>query len=302
MRAPWPAGRKERRVVEFGSYRVRGRVLDGETYIIMYPILLFVGRHHIFEKIFKSSLMLRGNGEVQVALASAGGIQGALHQVLLHGRADLVGIAVEQQQALGLVAVVEAFGLKEVAHHQLVIAGSRLGLEVIPVFGQGFSQRLVEGELGKLLEEGDSLLASLGRVIAQVGVEFLEHTGGGARGGHELHQFLAGEHLGIVGAKLLHRVGVEAQDAVVDGRSTVEVGKSETLAEAFELILDRSGVTAAALQKFQVLRGKVCHSHFILEWQKYIISTTPPSLRGDNHYFFYFCRHKYDYLEIGTLS
>ena len=75
--------------------------------------------------------MLVADGEVDVSLAIAGGIQSTLYQVFLHRRAWSLGIAVEQQESLRQLTVVQAFGLQHVGSHGLVVTGSYQFLDTL---------------------------------------------------------------------------------------------------------------------------------------------------------------------------
>ena len=136
--------------------------------------------------------------------------------MFLEGGAAAVGIAVEFQHALGLVAVVEPFFSEEVLEHDLeIVVGDDL-IERQSVVGHGGAKVVVEGEVGEGVEHADSGLAHVVAAVKE-GVGLLEHAGCGTRGGHELQQALAGRKLVVAGHQFI-AVGVgNFKDAVADG-------------------------------------------------------------------------------------
>ena len=90
------------------------------------------------------------------------------------------------------------------------------------------------------------------KVVAEQGVEVLEHAGRGAGRGHELLNLLALDGVGVFGLQFSHLVLVEAQDAVIHSRRTVDVGEGEALLEVGELLFHLCGFAPALSHKFLI--------------------------------------------------
>ena len=176
-------GLAERLVVRGDGNGVRGLVLEGEGNVVLDAVFLLVGLLDSPDGNLEQRLVLRRNGNREVA--GSVGIAHVflrLYQVLRDGRTHLVRITVEVQHALGLAAVCQSF------FFQQFFQGPEPVLTA--VFGAAEDFRRVEGEI---LDTGGQ--SGSGRIGSQVLPFFqlgqalehvLEHAGGGTGGGNKL--------------------------------------------------------------------------------------------------------------------
>ena len=105
-----------------------------------------------------------------------------------------VGIEVEEQEALGQLAEVEAFGVEQCRYHLSVVSLLHQCVDVLTVeLGALLVEGCIEAEELDVVEEhvlkvGDGLVMTAGEEFEQV----LEHAAGSARCGHELHDAVVG--------------------------------------------------------------------------------------------------------------
>ena len=181
------------------------------------------------------------DGKVYVGLAVAGGIKGALHEMLLHRRARAFGILMKQQHALWQLAIVESLLAEHVGHHSLVVALSNQFLDALAVVLSALLvERVIESEFLNLAEV---FLLEIGGGYVVVGIEerkhVLEHTAGGARCRNELHDFAAFGFIGIPSIDVLFLlVLIRCHDAMPDAGCCLQSEEWETGFELFELDVD----------------------------------------------------------------
>ena len=200
--------------------------------------------------------MLVRDGEVDVSLAVGAGVACALHEVLLHGRARPVLIAVEAEQALRQLAVVEAALLQQVGHDGLVSSRGQQVVDSLALILQAGSVEL--GEEGKLVDVVEKLVFETRLRGVVVGVEegeqILEHAAGSARGGYKLRHLVLPGLVGVPLADVLLALGVRrCQDAMTHGGCGVEPQKGESALEIIHLLLQLLFGNALGSNLLQVL-------------------------------------------------
>ena len=221
----------ERCAVGVGGDGVRRGLLLGEGDVIAYAVLLGVKVGLLGYLLLEELHVLVAYGEVDVSLAVGGGVEGALHKVLLHGRARSLWVVVEEQQALWQLSVVESFGLEHVGGHSLVVTLGHESLDVLSlILLAGGIQLVVEG---KLLDIVEIFLLKFGGGHVVVGIDesedILEHTAGGTRGGHELDDATAGGFVLLPCVYiLLAFCGSRCHDATADGCGGFELEEGES--------------------------------------------------------------------------
>ena len=93
---------------------VRGLVLEGEAHVVLHAVAFFVFGLYLPYSLFKELLVLRGNGDGEVAGAVlVTHVFLGFHKVFSDGGAHLLGITVEFENALRLAAVCKAFFLEK---------------------------------------------------------------------------------------------------------------------------------------------------------------------------------------------
>ena len=159
------------------------------------------------------------DGEVNMSLTIACGIEGTFHQMLLHRRASTLRILVEQEQAFWQLAVVQPICLEHVGSDGLVFPFSNEGLDALAfVLLADSVEGLIEGEL---LDAVEILLLKVccGCIVVSIdeGEHVLEHTAGSTRGGHKLYNLVACGLVLVPGVlKLLAFISVWGNDATSD--------------------------------------------------------------------------------------
>ena len=164
----------ERRIVGIDGYgvgrgflhRERDVILDAETLLVIW----LRRPQHIPEP----AHVLGRNGEVYVYVVPRAGIHRTLDQMLLDGLAVTVGIGVEGDQTFGLVPVC-----------QTRVDDRSDDFALVGAFGQHLLQLVPEGKTVKILQHRLHALAATSLVDELE--QLLEHTRGGTRCRHELH-------------------------------------------------------------------------------------------------------------------
>ena len=133
------------------------------------------------------------DSEVHVGFPIGACIERSLDEVLLHWSAWSVRIAVEKQQSLWQLTVVQALGVEHVGNDSLVLACSQQLLETFTVVSLAFvTECLVES---KLLDSCEEFLLEVGLRLVVVAIEecehVLEHAACGSTGRNELHDAVA---------------------------------------------------------------------------------------------------------------
>ena len=93
-------GLAEGRAVGIGGDGVGRRFLLREADVVLHAVFLCEAVGLLGHLLLEEFHVLMAHREVHVSLALRGGVEGALHQMLLHRRARAFGIFVEQQHAL----------------------------------------------------------------------------------------------------------------------------------------------------------------------------------------------------------
>ena len=210
---------------------VRSLVLICEGDVVLHPILLFISREHLCYGLLEELSVLRGDGYREVAGAiGIFHIFLSLNQMLRNGGADLTGIPVEFEHALGLCAVCQAGFLQK-------------GLEgFVPIFSSigrlPKKLRCIEGEV---LDAGGELCAGgIGRKIlpclqfGQAAEHVLEHAG---RCAGSRDKFALALHIGllIIGNGGFYAIGRQDLDSALRGCGANNLHPGETALEAVNL-------------------------------------------------------------------
>lgn len=137
--------------------------------------------------------MVVRHSEVDVRLPIGTGIQCPFHEMLLERCADAVIVAVEEQEPLRQLSVVETLGIEQVGYDSLVLPLTHKRTDVLMVVGHALIvERVVERKRLDIREKG---LLEIGLRCVIIGIEeckhILEHAAGGAGGWHELHHLVA---------------------------------------------------------------------------------------------------------------
>ena len=160
--------------------------------------------------------------------------------MLLKRRAGLSVVAVELEQALGQLAVVEAVGIQHGHHNILLTAFCHQSVGTLAV--QHNASIVQSGEESEVVETVEELLLEVGRRHVVIGVHKfkhrLEHAAGSAGSRHKFGDLVA--LLLILVPKLdevllfFHR---RAQNAVLHTGGGLQAQKREALAKLLELTL-----------------------------------------------------------------
>ena len=215
----------EGRVVHVGGNGVCAGLLHAERHIVMNLIGFGIVVHDPLQKLLEQRLVFGAHGKVDLRLSLRAGIESSLGQVFLQGRTHAsVGIAVEEQESLGKLAIVEAFGLEHVGHHVLVAASCHQRVYTLALVALA---SLVEGiEEGELVDavEISLLKVGSGHIVGRVEKfeHILEHAAGCTTRRHEFGNVVA---LHLVVLPLLdvgfHLVVLGCDDTVTDGGRTL---------------------------------------------------------------------------------
>ena len=231
----------ERGVVGVGGDGVGAGLLLGESDVELDAVLLGVEVGLLGDFLTEQLHVLMGDGEVDVGLAVAGGIEGALDEVLLHRRARTVLVVVEQEQSFRQLTVVQSFGVEHVGDNGLVVAVGDELHDFLAVVGLALvAEGLAEG---KLLDVVEKVFLEVGGrhvvVGAEEGEHVLEHAAGRSGGRYELHDFPS---FGLVGVPRLDigvaRVIVGSHNAATDGCRGLEPQEREAGFEVFKLLVE----------------------------------------------------------------
>ena len=236
--------RAERLVLRIHGNGVGGLVLEGESDVVLHAVAGLEDGLDLGEGRLEEGLVLRGDGDDQVAGAvGIAHVGRGLHEVLGDGGAHFPAlVAVELDHALGLGAVAEAFVREDLAQDGLPVGGRifLLAKEFLGVEGEfvNLGGELRAGGVGwevlPLLEGGET------------GENVLEHAGSRAGSRHELA--LAGDLRAFVIADggIGLRLGQDADAAVRRGRAH-DLHPREAFLEMFDLFLDAADGGAALL-------------------------------------------------------
>ena len=217
----------EWRVVHIGSQRIGAGFLYRERDLILHAIAHLVGSLLLFYESFEEWKVIGADREMQLHLSlSIGSIEGAFFQMLLESLAHALRRAVEGQETLRKLSVVETLWKKKVGYNRLVLTGSN---EVINAFSfvldTGFVQFGIEGEL---LDARKELLLEIGGRHIVVSVqeleEILEHTACCTGGRDKLQNLVV--CLQILLPKVLIILGsivINNKDAIIGGGCTFEL-------------------------------------------------------------------------------
>ena len=234
--------RAERLVLRIHGDGVGGLVLEGEGDVVLHAVAGLEDGLDLGEGRLEEGLVLRGDGDDQVAGAvGVAHVGRGLDEVLRDGGAHFPAlVAVELDHALGLGAVAEAF------------VGEHLGEDGLPVGGRILLlAKEFLGVEGELVDLGGELRAGgVGREVlpllegGEAGEDVLEHAGGRAGSRHELA--LAGDFRAFVVADggIGLRLGQDADAAVRRGRAH-DLHPREAFLEVFDLFLDAADGGAA---------------------------------------------------------
>jgi hypothetical protein len=99
----------ERSIVRVGCYSVCRRFLLRKRHIELNATLLADGRNNLLQFLFKELAMIGRYGEMQVDNSFRVGGLRALHELFLNRRTASLRIAVEFQQSLGQITIVQSF-------------------------------------------------------------------------------------------------------------------------------------------------------------------------------------------------
>ena len=234
--------RAEGLVLRIHGDGVGGLVLESEGDVVLHAVTGLEDGLDLGKSRLEEGLMLRGDGDDQVAGAiGIAHVGSGLHEMLRDGGAHFPAlVAVELDHALGLDAIAEAF------------VGEDLGEDGLPVSGgillgaKQFSS--IEGELFNL--GGEFRAGGIGREVlpflkgGKAGEDVLEHAGGRAGSRHELA--LAGDFRAFIIAdgRIGLRLGQDADAAVRGGRAH-DLHPREALLEMLDLFLHAADGGAA---------------------------------------------------------
>ena len=163
---------------------VGGLVLEGEGHVVLDPVPGLEGGTDLGERLLEKGLVLRGDGDDQVAgTVGVAHVGRRLHEVFGDGGADFAaGIPMEKDDSLGLVSVAEAGVGEDLRQDGAAVGGA--------VFDGAEAFRGVEGEFFYLGCEAGA--GGIGREVlpflegSQTREDILEHAGGGPGGRDEL--------------------------------------------------------------------------------------------------------------------
>ena len=238
-----PVCPSERRTVGIHGQRVGRRVLHGEGDAILDPETGFVTRYLFGQQRFETGQMLGRDGKVNLHLAPGGGVLRPFDQMLFDGFAHLIPIAVERHQSLRGFPVTEPFGDDIFDRPQLVgiVTDDR------PQLGP-------EGEaaaVGQQLPDY-SRTAPLADELEQI----LEHTGRGARSGHEFHHPQRLLRTVVTGRRLLDPGSIQHPNTVAARSGPRHGKKGKTFPKILQLGFESRRRQAVLLHLHKILFRK----------------------------------------------
>ena len=156
------------------------RLLLRESDVVGNAILLGVHVSLLGYLLLEQLHVLVRNGEMHVGLTIRGSIERTFNQVFLHRRARTFWIVVEQEQALGQLAIVQAFCLQHVGSNSLEVTFLHQLLDALAiVFLTSCIELTIEGELFDVVK---ILLLKVRCGLVVIGIHesehILEHTAG----------------------------------------------------------------------------------------------------------------------------
>ncbi len=176
--------------------------------------------------------------------------------MLFQGSTSLVVIAVELQETLRQLAIVETIGTQHIAYHGLVVT---LCDECIYTLALIDMTGIVEGrEEGEVVDVLEIFLLKVGRGDIVVGIDklkhILKHTAGSTTGGHELRDVVTFAHVGLpslyIGSCLF---GCGLENAIAYRSCCTKAKEGKTSTKIVKLSLDLLFTDALGLEHLFVL-------------------------------------------------
>ena len=248
------------------------RFLLGHGHFILHSELLLHLRQRFGELGFENLAVVGRNGEVQTHLAALRrGRHGAFGELFLHGRAHrAVGVAVECQQRLGQLSVVETLALDDGSHQVFVAAclDKTFGGRTLAVsLGHGFLKLVIESEVPDALHQLSHGAACRRHILLAVdkSEESLEHARSRARCRDELQNIAAIlEKTFPAGLGGFAELVVHCQHSLAGSRRHGYAEIRKTCTEALELCLHSLDADAFFLELLKVGGCKCVHLYMVL--------------------------------------